>query len=87
MTGICLRLSCLNIGKAQKAQVCTNFEVLGSQNRFYLGCCWNGERQLPLLCCLGLLRSYYNLLQASTIAEVAKLIESQRQDFVQPGTA
>ncbi len=49
MTGVCLRLSFENIGKAQKAPVCTNFEVLGSQNRLYLGCCWNGERQLPLV--------------------------------------
>ena len=87
MTGVCLRLSCQNTGKAKKAQVCTNFEILGSQNRFYLGCCWNGKTQLPLVCCLGVLHQYYSLLQASTIATVAKLIENQRQDFVQPGTA
>lgn len=86
-TGICLRLFCQHIGKAQKAQVCTNFKVLGSQNRVHLGCCWNGERQVPSVCCLGVLHQYCNFLQASTIAEVIKLIEHQRQDFVQPGTA
>lgn len=79
----------ISVGTAQEAQVCSDLEILGSQNKLHPGCHQTGEVMLNSIrrmhqCCSS---PQVTTVQASDIAEIATLLQNQRQDFVQPGAA